>query len=183
MPPKPKFTKEEVITAALELVREQGEEALTARELGLRLGASARPIFTLFKSMEEVKAAVVERANGIYDAFCREEVERGRYPLYKTFGMAYVRLAAEEKNLFRLLFMRDRTGEAAGGHDASVLSTLRAQTGITNADAERFHTEMWIFVHGIATMLATSYLEWNDEQVSGMMTDIYEGLKRRYMSE
>lgn len=183
MPPKPKFTKEEIITAALALVRERGEEALTARELGLRLGTSARPIFTLFKSMEEVKCGVLERANEVYTAFCKEECERGKYPLYKTYGMAYVRMAAEDRNLFRLLFMRDRTGEEAGGYDASVLATLRAQTGITDAEAERFHTEMWIFVHGIATMLATSYLKWDDEQVSLMVTDIYEGLKRRHLDE
>ena len=54
MPPKPKFTKEEIVAAALELVSEKGIEALTARELGVRLGSSARPIFTAFNSMEEV---------------------------------------------------------------------------------------------------------------------------------
>ena len=52
MPPKPKFTKEEIVAAALTLVSEKGMEALTARELGLRLGSSARPIFTVFQSME-----------------------------------------------------------------------------------------------------------------------------------
>ena len=34
MPPKPKFTKEEVVEVALELVGEKGLAALTARELG-----------------------------------------------------------------------------------------------------------------------------------------------------
>ena len=58
MPPKPKFTKEEIVTAALELVSEKGIEALTARELGVRLGSSARPIFTVFNSMEEVQEEV-----------------------------------------------------------------------------------------------------------------------------
>ena len=33
------------------------------------------------------------------------------YPPYKAMGMGYIRFAAEERELFRLLFMRDRSGE------------------------------------------------------------------------
>ena len=40
MPPKPKYTKEEIIAAAFELVREAGSDALTAREVGKRLSTS-----------------------------------------------------------------------------------------------------------------------------------------------
>ena len=58
MPPKPKFTREEVVEVALKLVSEKGMESLTARELGERLGSSARPIFTAFRNMEELTDAV-----------------------------------------------------------------------------------------------------------------------------
>ena len=58
MPPKPKFTREEIVDAALSIVSERGVDALTARELGERLGSSARPVFTVFKNMEEVQAEV-----------------------------------------------------------------------------------------------------------------------------
>jgi len=47
MPPKPKFTREEVVDTAIELIKDKGIEALTARELGAKLGSSARPIFTV----------------------------------------------------------------------------------------------------------------------------------------
>ena len=62
MPPKPKFTKEEIVDKAFELVREKGFDALTSRELGNRLGSSARPIFTVFKDMNEVKSEVKKKA-------------------------------------------------------------------------------------------------------------------------
>ena len=58
MPPKPKFTREEIVAAALELVSAKGMEALTSRYLGAQLGSSARPIFTVFRNMEEVQQAV-----------------------------------------------------------------------------------------------------------------------------
>ena len=58
MPPKPKFTKEEIVFAAKEIVREKGLSALTAREVAEKLGSSPRPIFTVFKSMDEVMQAI-----------------------------------------------------------------------------------------------------------------------------
>ena len=49
MPPKAKFTREEIVAAALEITREKGIEAVTAREIGKTLNSSARPIFTVFQ--------------------------------------------------------------------------------------------------------------------------------------
>lgn len=54
MPPKPKCTKEQIVKAALKLVSERGEKALTARELGKKLGSSSCPIFTALGSMDEL---------------------------------------------------------------------------------------------------------------------------------
>ena len=62
MPPKAKFTRNEIVDTAYELVREQGAEALTAREVAKGLGTSPSPIFALFRDMEELKTAVKERA-------------------------------------------------------------------------------------------------------------------------
>ena len=73
MPPRAKFTKEEIVTAALTIVREEGLSALTARNLGKSLGSSACPIFTVFSSMEEVYQAVIGAAKKIY----KEYIEKG----------------------------------------------------------------------------------------------------------
>ena len=58
MPPKAKFTKEQITKAALCVVSEKGAQALTAKELGAALGTSTTPIFTVFNSMQEVQDAV-----------------------------------------------------------------------------------------------------------------------------
>lgn len=78
--------------------------------------------------------------------------------------------------------MRNREGEgnvADGGDISDVLRALTAGTGLTDDKAERFHAECWVFVHGIATMLATSYLDIDDETVSALLTDMFTGLKMR----
>lgn len=46
--------------------------------------------------------------------------------------------------------------------------------GLNEEDAYLFHIEMWIYVHGIATMLATSYLEWDKMFISKVITDGFE---------
>lgn len=55
MPPKSKYTKEEIVNVALNMVREKGADSLTARDLGARLETSARPIFTALENMEDLK--------------------------------------------------------------------------------------------------------------------------------
>ena len=60
MPPKPKFSKEEIVNNALLLVSEKGVQKLTARDLAERLGSSPRPIFTIFNNMDEVLKEVYD---------------------------------------------------------------------------------------------------------------------------
>jgi hypothetical protein len=53
---------------------------------------------------------------------------------------------------------------------------------MTEEEAYRFHLELWIYVHGIAVMFATGYLDWPMEDIERMVSDAYEGLLTRYMS-
>ena len=183
MPPKCRFTREEIIQAALDLTAEKGVGALTARGLAQRLGSSAKPIFGLFANMEEVQQEVVKAANLRYQEYLRQDMSAGRYPPYKASGMAYIRFAREQKELFKLLFMRDRTHEekAAGEELEALLSLIRQNMGLSREEAYRFHMEMWIYVHGIATMIATAYLEWDLDFISAALTDAYQGLRLRFL--
>ena len=61
-----------------------------------------------------------------------------------------------------------------------MIRLIAANTGLSREDAYRFHLEMWIYVHGIATMVATSFLEWDQEMASAMLTDVYHGLLALY---
>lgn len=182
MPRKFMFTREEVLAAALDLVREQGIAAVTARGLGKKLGSSSKPIFSLFENMEDVLSAVMEAANELYQSYLKEDMARGKYPPYKASGMAYIRFAKEEKELFRLLFMRDRSHESRKDKEENktLIELIQQNLDISEEDAYLFHLEMWISVHGMAAMLATSYLELDEEFISRVLTDGYEEMKNRY---
>lgn len=182
MPPAFLFTREQIVQAALDLTREQGFSAVTARALGQRLGTSTRPLFSHFSTMAEIRAAVLEAANALYQAYLARDMADGKYPPYKAAGMAYIRFAREERELFKLLFMRDRTGEAQAASEEAdlMLNLICAQVHISREQAAIFYLEMWAYVHGIATMVATRYYDWSEELTSQTLTDMYRGLKYKY---
>lgn len=102
MPPKAKFTKEEIIDAALQIARTRGMEAITARDVAAQLGVSTRPIFTYFSTMEEVRREVYASAERLYG----ERIAHGlqnRRP-FLGVGVEYLRFAQEEPQLYRILF-------------------------------------------------------------------------------
>lgn len=105
MPPKPGFTREEIVDAALDIVSRKGIEALTARELGEALGSSARPIFTVFRSMEELQQEVRSAAMRRFESYAGRTMPG--VPLFKQVGMQMVLFGAQEPKLYRLLFMRE----------------------------------------------------------------------------
>ena len=180
MPPKIKVTKENILSAAVELVRECGSEALNARALAKKLGSSTQPIFSNYTSMEELKQEVIKSAEGIYKNYLNADMEKGEYPPYKASGMSYIRFAGEQQELFKLLFMRDRTDEQIpDSFDGinPIIEIIQRNTGLDRKAAELLHLEMWSCVHGIAVMTATGFLKLDTVTVSQMLTDIYSGLK------
>ena len=179
-----KITEEAILDAALELIRAEGSGALKARALAKVLGCSTQPIFRVYASMEALRRAVLERAHALY----RRQVEAASgpgstYPPYKARGMAYIAFAGEEPRLFRLLFMRDRAGEAdspENGDWPKDTALAGAGTGLAGPEAELFHLEMWAAVHGVAVMRATGYLDLDEPTVSRILTDVFLGTKQRW---
>lgn len=183
MPPKFKFTKEQIITAALNVTRKNGITGLTARGLAAVLGSSAKPIFGLFQNMEEVQNEVIAAANTLYQSYIQKGMADSKYPPYKASGIAYIQFAKEEKELFKLLFMRDRTGESIAENREEIrpiLNIIMKNLSISEDEAYLLHLELWLYAHGIATMIATNFLEWDIEFIEKALTDAYQGLKTRY---
>lgn len=182
MPPKAKFTKKEITETALNIVRTDGLEALTSRELGLRLGSSARPIFTVFKNMEEVQQAVIESARSLY----KEYVNRGfaeEHP-FKGVGTQYILFSVNEPKLFQLLFMTqqpqkpDLSGVLPLIEESyeEILLSIQDEYGISKLLAERIYHHLWIYTHGIATLCATKMCRFTSDEISSMITEVFTSI-------
>lgn len=185
MPPKVKITREDIIKTSVELVRANGEKAINARAVAEILNCSTQPIFFNFATMEGLQEETIKAAFQIYLEFIKREAESGKYPQYKSYGMAYIRFAKEEKELFKLLFMCDRRGKDFSptvDFEESVKMIMN-YNGVTREKAALIHLEMWTSVHGIATMLATSFLTLEWELIENILTDVYQGIRARHLSE
>lgn len=186
MPPRAKVMKEEILNAAIEIVRQRGPAALNARNIAKALNCSTQPVFSNFATMEELRQAVWNRAEQLCAEYLRREEESGKYPVYKANGMAYIRFAKEERELFKLLYMCDRQGESLPVESSlnnKMENVVHENTGLDGRKMKLFHLEMWAYVHGIATMFATGFLELPWELVSQMLTDCYQGLRKQYGME
>ena len=184
MPKKQQVTKEMILNAALDVVRESGAEALGTRAVARKLGVSTQPIFTQFISMAELEQATYREAVAFYNRRTEEAMKGSDRP-YRAAGLAYIAFAREEPQLFRWLFMRDRVKNPTDDPAEAdpYLAILQKTLGLSREEALLFYLEMWTVVHGIATMVATSYFNWNEETISRVLTDFYLGLQARFQKE
>ncbi len=189
MPPKAKFTKKEIIAAAFEIVRLSGFDALTARSLADKLGSSPRPIFTVFSCMEEVQEEVKTAARKLYEQYEDEEM-CGEKP-FKGSGIGYIRFSAEQPKLFQLLFMReinavpnlDTVLSVIDDYYEKIIDSIRTGYGFSNETAKEIYLHMWIYSHGIATLLATKVCTFSREEISDMLTNVGTSIIRKYKTE
>lgn len=179
MPPIPKYTKDEIIDAAFQLVRENGYDTLTARDLAKALNTSTRPIFTAFENMNELKKEIIYKSATLFEKYKKTEIENGKYPKYKASGIAYIRFAKEQTNLFKLLFMRDRTNEEELNElsFSDEVDVVTKTLSLSNEDATNFHMKMWVMMHGFATMIATGYCNLDFDTISRLTSEVYNAIK------
>lgn len=189
MPPRAKFTREEILQAAMQIVREQGPEAVTSRELGKRLGSSACPIFTVFSNMEEVNQEIHRAARARYREYVREGLSQ---PMpFRGVGASYIRFAMEEPRLFHILFMEEKATPTDIEHtlmliDESydeILRSVREPYGLEEEEAKRLYQHLWIYTHGIATLCATRVCTFTGEEIQAMMADVFGGLIQKIRGE
>ena len=133
--------------------------------------------------MDALQRDVLAAANGLFRERLAAAMAQGKYPPYKAMGMAYVDFARAEPALYRWLFMRDRSGQDipdGRAENGEIIRLIADRTGLSPDAAWLFHLEMWLFVHGAASMVATGYLDWDGALIDGMLTDIFEGLRARF---
>lgn len=188
MPPKPKFTKEEIVAAALDLVREKGMDALTARELGIRLGSSARPIFTVFSSMEEVQDAVRSAALTRFEGYAQKIPIN--LPAYMGLAMQMVLFAKEEPRLYLLRFLpENQQGELyedmysrLGIIVRHCIDALQQDYSLDREKACDIFRHMWIYTFGVGTLCATGGYDVSPERFLENLDRDFRALMRMIRS-
>ena len=184
MPPRVKFTKEEIVEAALRVTREGGIDSLTARSLAAELGASTRPMFTYFETVDELKHEVHEAAKGIYKTY----IERGLAEPVPFLGVGQntIRFAREEPELFRLLFLQKPDGADGGAAEALAFSQDLVRDSIMGIykmdayEADCYYRNLWLIAFSFCAMIAAEECPYTDEQMSAMFTEVSLAVCKAY---
>lgn len=166
MPATKKITKDAIIDAAVDVLRDGGFSAINARSVAKKLGCSTQPIYLSFRSMDELKAALTQRAIAMHTQRVRAvlRAHEGSDSRYSSYGMGFVQFAAQEKQLFRWLYLEDNQ---FGQYQADVLQqeimqTIVDELGYSEETARRFHQDMIYFSYGLAILANTGHLHLSD---------------------
>ena len=177
MPPKPKFTREEIVEAALKIAADKGLKSLTSRELGAELGSSARPIFTVFTGMDEVFAEVRKAALVRFEEYAKIAEEYS--PVVKQIGLQMIMFAAEQPKLYRLLFMTEKPeaetfddiyanlGEVA----VRCVEAIRSEYGLDEQEARLLFKHIWIYTYGVGALIASGMCRFGQDEVQDMLSN------------
>lgn len=181
MPRKALFTREHITQKALEIVRKRGIDALTARKLGKALESSPRPVFTIFRNMEEVLDSVYGNALDLFTDYVSDVTDY--HPAFKELGIKTVRFAREEKHLFHYLFLiKDAENEVLYPKAKECLNDTCREFGITKRQSERLFRQMWTFTCGLALISTKDADIYPDKLVSEMLSFQFASTLNRIMS-
>ena len=182
MPPKPKFTKNEIIQAAYEIAADDGIDAVMAREVGKKLGSTARPIFTVFSGMDELK----DEVRALATRRCLEYLS-GAFeyePAFKEFGMRMVRYAVEQPHLYSLVFSDAgnpaEVREIFGPLNEQLIGSAVSAFGLSPERAEQLVDRMTVFSTGIATFSQRGGEKLSEAQLAQAFSEVGVGVAIRF---
>lgn len=188
MPPKNILSRETVIEKAFEILRKEGFQAVSARNIAKELGVSTMPIYVYFKTMDELKDILIRKA---FDLLYSYQVkQRSGRPFY-DMGLGYIAFAREEKRLFQEILQNQQMSTNDLNerfHFSDLVEEMRQDSdlvGLDDADFENILMKMWIFVHGLAGMISQDALPFrDDESIAGLIEEtggaviMFEHLKK-----
>lgn len=179
MPPKVKLTKEDIANKALDIIRRDGYDALNARSLATECDTSTMPLFHYYENMDEIKRAAVQVGIDKYNKYMNEAMSS--VEPFKNVGRAYIKFAQDEPELFRMFFMMPTSKiEGLPEVDANTKPVIDIASGLLDGNQEsgaRMLFDMWIFVHGIATLCVTGKKKFTDEEISEITSSVFRRLK------
>lgn len=179
--PKIKYLRENIFNEAFEIVKNEGIEMLNARYLAKKLNCSTQPIFSNYENMEEIKKEIIAEANKIYNMY-QEDGLKCEKKFYGT-GLYYIKFASDFPNLFKLLFM---SGNLSSYKNVNIVdknvennqNELISKTlNISLERAKYIQLESWVYVHGIASLIATKTVVFDEKIINRLLVDFFKGLR------
>lgn len=158
--PKQRITKEMVVNAAFEIARNSGMERVLVKNIADRIGCSVQPIYSYCKNMEGLRQDVTDQAGRFIQEYIAAHTDRA--DLFRSTGKAYIQLAKEEPNLFKIFILRQRDNISSLSElyqseaGSQVAEFIAGQLQISVQQARQLHLHMLIYTIGLGTIFSVT---------------------------
>lgn len=179
MPPITKIKKEDIIKGCFEIAKKEGLDSINARRIAKELKCSVQPIFSNFKNMQDLKQATLNKINLYFYDFIIKLFDDST-PKYKQVGINYIKFAKEEPTLFKILFLENNelNSPILENNESFeiVKQFIEASTNLDKNKIDSFHYKMWIFTHGLATIVSSNNQKLTNEDISTLLSSEFNAL-------
>lgn len=188
MPPNQKITKNMILETGFKLVQKSGIESVNSRSIAKILDCSTQPVFSQFSSMEELRQSV-------HDYVCQKFEQDVLYNMgsdssIRSCYLKVTNLAKYEKNVFRLIYLSEYCiGDNFLGTRIKfesyqkIREELKTKYRINDKDCIDILERISLLVQGIASLIVTSHIWYEDEQIISIvertLEDMVKGIHER----
>ena len=181
MPARKQITKEMILNAAMKLLRKKGFDALNIKGLAKELKCSTQPVYLSFSGMDELRNELIPLAVKEFENIMKNDNEDG---IIRLYDISYIDFAKKESNLFCFLFMRENafieTKRILTPIIEKSINELMEDYNISYEEADNLHDHLWMHTHGIASMIATKFCDWNMDKVKRMIKECKITFTKKY---
>ncbi len=160
MPPKIKFQRESIVSAAFNVVRKQGWQGLTARTIASELNSSTNPIYSHLNSMKDLEEEVIKKAIDLFEEYITTP-RTGDTWMDQAFG--YLLFAIREKDLFKAIHDENHTmlykkhSEKLWDATGKTLSDYYLFKDLPEDIIFKIRHSRWVYIHGLASLFTNSF--------------------------
>ena len=182
-----KIKKEDLVKGAIKIIRDDGYEQLSARNLARVVGCSTQPIFRIFENMDDLKNTVYNDVYELQNKFLSNGLEH-QVPFIGV-GLSYIDFATKEKNLFKYLFMSPNSKNnnildmAENESGKKYIDMIIKSTGLSNESSKQIYINTWLIIHGIASMMATTNSKLSKSEIESIIFDAFKGYRQALMNK
>lgn len=178
MPAVIELKKETVVKVAVRMVNKDGWDSVNARSLAKELNVSTKPLYRIYSSMEAIKKDIYDEIYRQYDEYITSRIDSKKALL--TLSIAYVEFASHYKNLFISLFLSNNLDWQTPDDvlnekwNQSTIINLVNKHGYSFDEAKALFMNFWLYVNGLATLLATNDIKMDEKEILVKLVKMYK---------
>ncbi len=178
MPAVIELNKSHIVKVAVKMVNDSGWDSVNARSLAKALKVSTKPLYRIYKNMDEIKNDIYKEILKQYDEFITSRIDSKKALL--TLAIAYVEFAQNYKNLFISLFLSNnlkwKTLDEVLNQkwNQSTIINLVNKHGYSFDEAKNLFMNFWLYTNGLATLIATNEITMEEKDILVKLVSMYK---------